>query len=112
MQLRKLRTVALDDFYADLRRKGMAPNSILWQHNLLHSILRYAQCTLKWISSNPADNANPPRRAATTIHLPSQAELGKLIRAADEHGHVLGAFVRLAIATGHLALAAPSEVLR
>jgi integrase len=100
VQLRRLRTVALDDFYADLRRKGMAPNSILWQHNLVHSILRYAQRTLKWISSNPADNANPPRRAATTIHLPSHAELGKLIRAADEDGPVLGAFVRLAIATG------------
>jgi integrase len=78
----------------------LAPNSILWQHSLLHSILRYAQRTLKWITANPADNANPPRRAATTVYLPSQAELAKLIRAADEDGPVLGAFVRLAIATG------------
>jgi len=100
MQLRKLRTVQLDDYYAELRARGMAPNSILWQHNLIHAVLRHAQRSLRWINDNPADEARPPRRAATTIHLPTHAELTKLVQAADDDGPVLGAFVRLAIVTG------------
>jgi hypothetical protein len=60
IQLRKLRTMHLDEYYASLRERGMAPNSILSQHNLIHVILRDAQRSLKWIADNPADEAHRP----------------------------------------------------
>jgi len=100
VQLGKLRTPMLDDYYAELRERGMAPNSILWQHNLINAILRYTMRSLKWIVDNPAADANPPRRAATTIRLPNHDEVLKLVQAADDDGPILGMFVRLAIATG------------
>ena len=100
VKVRRLSAEMLDDHYAALRKAGMAPNSIRWQHDVLSNICRYTQRTLKWIETNPAEDANPPRRVETKIHLPTVEGLAKLVEAADLDGPVLGAFVRLAIATG------------
>lgn len=100
VKIRRLTSEMLDDHYAALRNAGMADNSIRWQHDLLSNICRYALRSLKWIEANPAADANPPKRAATTINLPTVEDLTRLIAAADLDGPVLGAFVRLAIATG------------
>lgn len=69
-------------------------------HDLLSNILRYAVRTLKWLPSNPADDANPPKRASTVVHLPDAERLAALIEAADDDGLLFGTFVRMIVCTG------------
>jgi integrase len=100
VQLRKLTADELDRYYADLRRAGIADNTILWHHQLISNILRYTMRTLRWVGENVALDANPPRRRATAVQIPEGEQVAKLIEAADRDGRIFGAFVRLAIVTG------------
>jgi integrase len=100
VQLRKLTADMLDRYYADLRRAGIADNTILWHHQLISNILRYTVRTLRWVGENVALDANPPRRRTTSVQVPEGEQVAKLIEAADRDGRIFGAFVRLAIVTG------------
>jgi integrase len=100
VQLHKLTADMLDRYYADLRRAGIADNTILWHHQLISNILRYTMRTLRWVGENVALDANPPRRRTTSVQIPEGEQVAKLIEAADRDGRIFGAFVRLAIVTG------------
>jgi integrase len=96
-----LRTHLLPRFGdVQLRRAGIADNTILWHHQLISNILRYTVRTLRWVGENVALDANPPRRRTTSVQVPEGEQVAKLIEAADRDGRIFGAFVRLAIVTG------------
>jgi integrase len=88
VQLRKLTADMLDRYYADLRKAGIADNTILWHHQLISNILRYTMRTLRWVGENVALDANPPRRRMTSVQVPEGEQVAKLIEAADRDGRI------------------------
>jgi integrase len=100
MALRSITPARIDAWYAAQHAQGLSDNSVRQHHDLLSNILRYAVRTLKWLPSNPADDANPPKRASTVVHLPDAERLAALIGAADDDGLLFGTFVRMIVCTG------------
>ena len=59
VKIRRLTAEILDNYYAALRKAGMADNSIRWQDDLVSNVCRCATRSLKWIETNPVADANP-----------------------------------------------------
>ena len=100
LRLNAITSARIDAWYAAQTARGLSDNSVRQHHDLLSNILRYAVRTLKWITSNPVTDSNPPRRSATSVTLPTPDRLIALIEAADDDGALFGTFVRMAICTG------------
>ena len=103
--LRKLRTVEIDAWYAELRRNGrrggrpLDADTVRRFHNVLHVALKQG-VRWGWLTSNPADNATQPRTTKHEVVLPTPAEVLRLVDASAEVNWALPYFLRLAAVTG------------
>jgi len=103
--LRRLTTVDIDLFYAQLRKRGSAKGGPLSPASVkrVHAILRRALAqSVKWgmLTINPAVNASPPREPRHEISPPDPAAVAGLIASADQNHRPLGCFLRLAATSG------------
>ena len=103
--VRRLRTSDLDGWYSQLRRSGsvtggpLSPNSVVRVHAILRRALNQG-VRWGWITTNPAVAATPPRVFRRQLDIPSPADIGRLIAAAESVNPALPAFIRLAAASG------------
>ena len=103
--LRKLRTVDIDAWYAELRRKGgrggrpLDADTVRRFHNVLHVALKQG-VRWGWLPTNPADNATQPRTTKHEVVLPTPAQVLQLVDASGEVNWALPYFLRLAAVTG------------
>lgn len=99
MKVRRVKPSDIDDFYADLREKGLAPGSI----GKVHVILRRAfgeAVRWKWIPANPIREARPPKIAVPELAPPAAGQVGELLTVARAKHHDLYAFLAVAADTG------------
>jgi len=105
LQVAKLTTADIDDFYAHLRRAGgsegrsLAAGTVHRVHVVLHRALAQA-VRWEWTWVNPASDASPPRYAPPEIRSPSAEDVRALIAAASETDPALGTFFLLGATTG------------
>ena len=105
LDLAKLMTADIDDFYAHLLRAGgrddrpLAPGTVARVHGVLHRALTQA-VRWDWIWLNPASNATPPRVAPAEIRPPSPEQVAVLLESAKRRDPALYCFLRLAVSTG------------
>lgn len=103
--LRRLRTVDIDLWYAELRRSGrsggraLAPATVRRTHAVLRRALAQG-VKWGWLTHNPAANATPPQSRKQQLSLPDPAEVARLIESAAKVNWALPAYFRLAAATG------------
>jgi integrase len=101
----KLTTEDIDDFYGHLRRLGgrdgrsLAPGTVARVHGVLHRALAQA-VRWDWIWMNPASNATPPRVPPADIRPPSPQHVAALLEWARRRDPPLFCFLRLAVSTG------------
>jgi integrase len=105
LDLAKLTTADIDDFYAHLLRAGgrddrpLAPGTVARVHGVLHRALAQA-VRWDWIWLNPASNATPPRVAPAEIRPPSPEQVAVLLESTRPRDPALFCFLRLAVSTG------------
>jgi integrase len=105
LDLVKLTTADIDDFYAHLLRAGgrddrpLAPGTVARVHSVLHRALAQA-VRWEWIWLNPASNATPPRVAPSEIRPPSPEQVAVPLEWAKRRDPALFCFLRLAVSTG------------
>ncbi len=103
--LRRLTTVDIDLFYAQLRKRGGANGGPLSPASVkrVHAVLRRALTqSVKWgmLTINPVVNASPPREPRHEISPPDAGDVAGLIAYADDNDRPLGCFLRLAATSG------------
>lgn len=105
LDLAKLTTADVDDFYAHLLRAGgrndrpLAPGTVARVHGVLHRALAQAM-RWDWIWLNPASNATPPRVSPAEVRPPSREQVAKLLDWARKEDPPLFCYLRLAASTG------------
>ncbi len=103
--LRRLRTADLDQWYAELRRKGgpggtpLAPNTVVRSHAVLRRALAQG-VRWGWLTINPAAIASPPPVRKQQLDLPDPSDVARLIEAAVKVNLALPTYFRLAASTG------------
>jgi integrase len=100
VSLRRLEASQLDQLYADLLAKGLAPATVRQVHAVLRRALGQA---LKWgwLSINTATMASPPRLRKSDVAPPTRGEAVRLVLAGYEWGDgTLGAMLHVAATTG------------
>ncbi len=101
LDLAKLTTADIDDFYAHLLRSGgrgdrpLAPGTVARVHAVLHRALAQA-LRWDWIWLNPASNASPPRVAPAEVRPPSPGQVVILLGWAKREDPPLHCYLRLA----------------
>ncbi len=95
----KVTPVELDDFYRGLTDEGLAPASVRQAHAVPRAGFRQG---VKWryLASNPAADASPPKAVSRTVAAPTVAEVQKIIAAADADDTDMAALIALAAVTG------------
>ena len=105
LDLAKLTTADIDDFYAHLLRAGgrndhpLAPGTVARVHAVLHRALAQA-VRWDWIWLNPASNASPPRVAPPEVRPPTPGQVAALLEWARREDPALFCYLRLAVSTG------------
>lgn len=105
LQVAKLTTEDIDDFYGHLLRAGgrrdqpLAPGTVARVHGVLHRALAQA-VRWEWVWLNPAGNANPPRVPPPEIRPPQPDQVARLLHAVRTDDPDLFCFLRLAVTTG------------
>jgi integrase len=105
LDVEKLTTADIDDFYGYLLRAGsnqhrsLSPGTVTRVHGVLHRALAQA-VRWDWIWMNPASNASPPWPKPADIRPPSPEQVIRLLEWASEHDPPLSCFLRLAASTG------------
>lgn len=105
VRLSRLRATDLDRLYSTLRKSGgegggpLTPKTVRHVHGLCHRALGQA-VKWGWLTTNPAANATPPRVPRRTIAATETDAVIAIITAAEERDPDLGAFLRLAAASG------------
>jgi integrase len=105
LDLAKLTTADIDDFYAHLLRSGgrddrpLAAGTVARVHAVLHRALAQA-LRWDWIWLNPASNASPPRVAPAEVRPPSPGQVIILLEWAKREDPPLHCYLRLAASTG------------
>lgn len=100
-----LRAHQLDAWYGELLASGavsgrpLSANSVRHIHSVLHRALEQG-IAWDWIAHNPARRATPPPARRPCIHLPSAAEVVRIIEAGRAVNRSLPIFLRLAAVTG------------
>jgi integrase len=89
----------LDEFYQGLTDTGLAPASVRQVHAILRAGFRQG---VKWryLASNPATDASPPKLVSKTVTAPTVAEVQALIQAADSDDPDMATLIALAAVTG------------
>jgi integrase len=95
----KVTALELDEFYQGLTDEGLKPASVRQVHAILRAAFRQG---VKWryLSSNPAADASPPKLASRAGTVPTPAEVQKIIAAADADDPDMATFIALAAVTG------------
>lgn len=93
-----LRALDLDDLYADLHARGLAPRTVRICHTVARQSLEQAR---RWglIARNPAVDATPPQRRRE-ITPPTVAQVQQLIAAADAEDPDFGVYLWVLAVTG------------
>jgi integrase len=105
LDLAKLTTADIDDFYGYLLRAGgrgdrpLSPGTVARVHGVLPRALAQA-VRWDWIWLNAASNATPPRVAPANIRPPSPQQVAVLLEWARREDPPLFCFLRLAVSTG------------
>jgi integrase len=105
LQVGKLTTADIDDFYAHLLRRGgrngkpLSPATVRRVHVVLHRALAKA-LRWEWIWLNPASNASPPSHVPPEIRPPTLGEVATLLEAVAATDPALHLFLVLAAMTG------------
>ena len=105
LELAKLTTLDIDDFYAHLLRAGgrddrpLAPGTVAHVHGVLHRALAQA-VRWDWIWLNPASNATPPRVPPSEVRPPSPSQVVALLAWTKREDPPLHCYLRLAASTG------------
>jgi integrase len=100
LPLRRVTTQRIDAYYASLaRERRLSPASIRHVHAVLRGSLGQA-VRWRWISSNAAASASPPKLRRREITPPPLHTTRTLLEAAEKHDLDLGAVVRVLVATG------------
>src|SRR5664280_2143275 len=96
---RKVTALELDEFYQGLTDEGLAPASVRQVHAILRAGFRQA---VKWkfLASNPATDASPPKLVSKTVAAPTVAEVQAMIQAADADDPDMATLIALAAVTG------------
>jgi integrase len=89
IQLQKLQTVDIDGAYAKAltsgRRDGkggLSPATVKYMHRILRQALQQAVGKWRWLVSNPADDASPPKVERKEMSALDPVETAELIEAA------------------------------
>jgi integrase len=105
LDLGKLTTTDIDDFYGHLLRAGsrsdgpLAAGTVVRVHGVLHRALAQA-VRWDWIWLNPASTATPPRVPPPEIRPPNPEQVATLLEWTALHDPPLHCFLRLATSTG------------
>jgi integrase len=105
LDIEKLTTVDIDDFYGYLLRAGgrrqrpLTPGTVTRIHGVLHRALSQA-VRRDWIWMNPASNASPPRVKPADIRPPGPAEVVAILEWTARRNPPFSCFLRLAASTG------------
>ena len=105
LDIAKLTTADIDDFYGYLLRAGgrderpLAPGTVARVHGVLHRALAQA-VRWEWIWLNPATNATPPRVGPAEIRPPSPRDVTLLLESVRRSDPPLHCYLRLAVCTG------------
>jgi integrase len=105
LDVAKLKTEDIDDFYGYLLRAGgrdgrpLAPGTITRIHGVLHRALAQA-VRWEWLWYNPASNATPPRAGPAEIRPPTPHQIALLLEAVRQVDPPLHCYLRLAVSTG------------
>ncbi|MGH8933467.1 MAG: tyrosine-type recombinase/integrase [Egibacteraceae bacterium] len=105
VQVRKIRTETLDQFYVELRKRGGANGGPLAGSTVrkIHFILRAAlgqAVKWEWIPSNPAERATIPKHIRQELVLPSPDEVARFMQAAWDRDPDFAALLWVAMVTG------------
>ena len=97
--VRKVTALELDELYQGLTDEGLAPASVRQVHAILRAGFRQA---VKWryLTSNPATDASPPKLTSKTVSAPTVAEVKAMIQAAEADDPDMAALIALAAVTG------------
>jgi integrase len=104
LDVAKLTTADIDDFYGDLLRcggrdgTGLAPGTVHRVHSVLHRALVQA-LRWDWIWINPAAAASPPRVRRAELRPPTPAEVNALLAVVVDRP-LVWCLLRLAATTG------------
>jgi integrase len=105
LDVAKLTTADIDDFYGYLLRAGgrserpLAPGTVARVHGVLHRALAQA-VRWDWIWLNPASNATPPRVEPAEIRPPTPVQVTALLEWVSREDPPLSCYLRLAVSTG------------
>jgi len=99
MPARKVTALELDEFYQSLSDDGLAPASVRQVHAILRAGFRQA-VKWKYLASNPATDASPPKLVSKTVSAPTVAEVQAMIKAADADDPDMATLIALAAVTG------------
>ncbi len=83
VRVSKVTTKMLTDLYGAHQRRGLAPASVHKIHATISSMMSQA-CRWGWRDNNPAEWAEPPPIESRVPKVPTPAEVGQLIAAAEE----------------------------
>lgn len=81
-RLSSLSTRDIDQFYAGLRRRGLAPATVHRIHGVLRRALETARRSWKLIPANPAADADPGPLLRRAIHPIQPPQVGQLMKVA------------------------------
>ena len=95
----RLRVEELDRWYAELRKRGLAPASIRKVHNIIRGALTQG-VKWGWIGVNVAAAAKPPPVPKPVVTTPEPAIVRNLVETATAVDPELATFLRLSAVTG------------
>ncbi len=104
VQVRKIRTETLDQFYVELRKRGGVKSRPLAGATVrkIHFILRAAlgqAVKWEWIPSNPAERATIPKHVRQEIVFPTPDEVARFMQAAWDRDPDFAALLWIAMVT-------------
>jgi len=89
----------LDEFYGQLKGRGLSGKTIWNYHATISAVLSLA-LRWDWVDRNVARRAQPPSRAHRGVDAPSPADVLRLVQAAGERRPPLATLILLAALTG------------
>lgn len=99
VKVRAVRPADLDDLYATLRQGGMKPASIYKVHTILRGAFDDA-VRWRWITHNPAADADPPKVTKPELQPPDAATVRKLLDLAEKRDPAFAVYLAVAADTG------------
>ena len=99
MPLTELSAWHLDEFYGQLKKRGLSGKTI-WNHHATISAALNLAVRWDWVDRNVAKRAEPPSKRHRRIDAPSPADVRRLVEVATERSPSLGTLILLGALTG------------